>query len=395
MYGDFFLVDGDHSPLRTASRLPLGETAGRNEAWLRDMLLAHPELLPVRDIDAGFGPLVPLCRELRTEAGPLDLAFINPSGRLTLVECKLWRNPEARRKVVAQALDYASAISRWSYSDLQRQVSQATGLHGNVPFDLVRALHPQIVESQFVDAAARSLKAGRFLLLIAGDGIREDVESLAEYINRNTASDFTLGLVEVAIYAFDDGTLAVQPRTIARTRTIDRMLVSRQGSVLAEADSESLLSKTLTTVETSKQAEYSDWWAPVIAAPLDDPDQDPPKLYWPNHVRVQLPWPQAWITAYRFGGPTGVIGVSTAGRKGSDQSMLKRLEPQMDSILETLPPGFEYRPTASGDGMAIQIIRPCSDFNSDSQMQTWAADMINQLVNALRPALKSAVIEAT
>ena len=53
----------------------------------------------------GCATLTPLCTELRTEAGALDIAFINQFGRLTLVECKLWRNPEARRKVVAQALD--------------------------------------------------------------------------------------------------------------------------------------------------------------------------------------------------------------------------------------------------------------------------------------------------
>ena len=108
------LLERDGSPAVRAERLAFGETAGRNEAWLRDTLFAYPDLLPLRDIDPSFGPLTPLVTELRTEAGPLDIAFINQFGRLTLVECKLWRNPEARRKVVAQALDYARAVSRWS-----------------------------------------------------------------------------------------------------------------------------------------------------------------------------------------------------------------------------------------------------------------------------------------
>ena len=168
MYGDFFFLERETEAAVRAERLAFGETSGRNEAWLRDTLFAHPELLPVREIDPAFVPLIPLCKELRTEAGPLDAAFINPHGRLTLVECKLWRNPEARRKVVAQVLDYARAISRWSYSDLQRQVSAATGKKGNIPYESARVFAPSLQESRFVDDTYNAMRSGRFLLLIAG-----------------------------------------------------------------------------------------------------------------------------------------------------------------------------------------------------------------------------------
>ena len=146
VFGDFFLVEREGADPVRGERLAFGETNGRNEAWLRDTLFDHPGLLPLKDIDPAYGPLTPLCTELRTEAGPLDIAFINPFGRLTLVECKLWRNPQARREVVAQVLHYAQAISRWSYSDLQRQVSIATGRTGNAPYELVKASQPDLVE---------------------------------------------------------------------------------------------------------------------------------------------------------------------------------------------------------------------------------------------------------
>ena len=152
MFGDFLLIDGSGSEASRVQRLPLGDTGGRNEAWLRDTLFQHPELLPIGELDASFGPLLPLCRELRTEAGPVDVAYVNPAGRITLVECKLWRNPEARRKVVAQILDYARALVRWSYSDLQRQVSMASERRGNIPFELARSADPALIEHQFVDA---------------------------------------------------------------------------------------------------------------------------------------------------------------------------------------------------------------------------------------------------
>src|SRR5829696_1749125 len=191
MYGDMFLIERPGRPVSRARKVPLGDTRGRNEAWLQELLFSQPDILPVSNIDASFGPLLPLCRELRTEAGPVDLAFINATGRLTLVECKLWRNPEARRKVVAQVLDYARAISKWSYADLQRQVSIATGKQGNLPFERAQAVNPTLVEHHFADAVMRTLRSGRFLLLIAGDGIREDVGALAELIHRNAAMGFS------------------------------------------------------------------------------------------------------------------------------------------------------------------------------------------------------------
>ena len=104
MYADALIIQHADGSTLNAQRLPLGETAGHDEAWLRDQLFDNPQCLPVNDLDPSFGPLIPLCRELRTEAGPVDIAYINQHGLLTLVECKLWRNPEARRKVVAQVI---------------------------------------------------------------------------------------------------------------------------------------------------------------------------------------------------------------------------------------------------------------------------------------------------
>jgi len=67
-----------------------------------------------------------LCRELTLpSAGSLDNLFITREGQLVLVEAKLWRNPEARRKVVAQALDYAAAVFRMSYGELESAVLKA------------------------------------------------------------------------------------------------------------------------------------------------------------------------------------------------------------------------------------------------------------------------------
>lgn len=401
MYGDLLLLEHDDQPVMRAERLAFGETSGRNEAWLRDTLLSHPDLLPIRDIDASYGPLIPLCRELNTPGGRIDCTFINQNGLLTLVECKLWRNPEARRKVVAQVLDYARALSQWSYSDLQRQVASATGRKGNVPYDIVSQYHRDLVEQNFIDSAARSMRAGRFLLLIAGDGIREDVGAMAELINRNAALSFSFGLVEIALYGLDNGGVAIQPRTVARTKLIERTVVLvRDATGTATAVDEEFMAPQQVEAadlainplgESPKQAEYRKWWQAVIDSPLDDPDQEPPKLYWPNYLRAALPWPNTWIWIYRAGGAEGSVGVCIHGRKGADQELLNALSPEKTAILAELPPGSEYRGFDKDPSRyTYTAVKRQNEFRDDVEMKSWLADTINKFVNAIRPRAERA-----
>ena len=58
----------------------------------------------------GFSPPRTVGREVLTAAGLIDVLYVSPAGLVTIVETKLWRNPEARREVVGQILDYAKEL---------------------------------------------------------------------------------------------------------------------------------------------------------------------------------------------------------------------------------------------------------------------------------------------
>ncbi|MBY5924754.1 MULTISPECIES: hypothetical protein [unclassified Halomonas] len=386
-YGNILLRQHSGEAFTTATRAPLGFTNSRNEAWLRDLLAAHPDLLPIEEVDPSFGPLVSLCTELSTEAGPVDAAFISPSGRLTLVECKLWRNPEARRKVIAQILDYARAVSQWSYADLQRQVAAATGLKGNVPFEAARRLKPDLDEAAFVDAAARALREGRFLLLIAGDGIREGVTSMAELITRNATLGFSFGLVEVALYEFGDQGLAVQPRVVAKTETIERTFIYVQKNDSGELrdaidDSETAASGNSVTV-TEERA----WWDPLTHTLFDDPEQTPPTYRYPNHVKASLPVQGIWLTAYRSMGD-GICGVFLSGKKTELPRVLDQLNEEREQILAELPGGTMDRLQGDPERLGFASYAQLEDFTNDDECRTWLAQQLNHFANTFRPRLK-------
>jgi len=206
----------------------VGETAIYNEEWLKNVLFDHPELLPINEIEPVFTPITPVCKELNTPAGPIDLLYLNERGMLTLVECKLWRNSEARREVVGQLLDYAKEFSRWSYEDLQSAVQKVLGRTGNVLFDIARGMEKDIDEAEFVDNVSRNLKRGRFLLMIVGDGIRESVENIANFLQEHSGLHFTFSLVELALFNLPEklgGGFLAQPRVITRTVEIERAVI--------------------------------------------------------------------------------------------------------------------------------------------------------------------------
>ena len=160
-----------------------------NEDWIQKLIHNNPDILPISEIDTGFTPAISIGREVSTTVGYIDNLFISPDGYLTIVETKLWRNPEARREVVGQILDYAKELNKWTYTDLDNAVKQYNQLYSNNSDGLLATVrkHTELDEADerfFIDNISKNLKRGRFLLLIVGDGIRESVEDMVEYLTQ-------------------------------------------------------------------------------------------------------------------------------------------------------------------------------------------------------------------
>ncbi len=178
-----------------------GGAEGRiDEETLRDLLFEHPRALPIAEIDASYDGLLPVCRELSTPAGFVDALYVNRMGNLTLAGFKLWRNPQARRELIGQILDYAKDLASWHCEDLQREVLRALKLPGNVLWELVVRADPTVGEAAFVDNVTRPLRRGEFLMLIVGDGIREGAANIVEFVQRHSGLHFNLALVEAALW---------------------------------------------------------------------------------------------------------------------------------------------------------------------------------------------------
>jgi hypothetical protein len=225
---------------------------------------------------------------------------VTPSGLPVLVACKLWRNPEARREVVSQILDYAKELSRWSSSDVQREVSHRLKRDGNPLLDIVRKVDPEIDEREFNDALTKNLRRGRFLLLIVGNGIREGVEAIAEYLRLHAGLRFSLGLVELPIYCMPNGDRLVVPRVLARTHLIERNVVAVPDGYMVEAEDGGSVAEI--DPDRAVLAEQSlRFWTEFIDdyLKLDDPEQQKPRPARLGYISLSLPAPVSWLTVYR------------------------------------------------------------------------------------------------
>lgn len=221
------MLVGPEGQVTALRRLELGrgdEDRGRREAFVQNLVHEHPELIPMAEIEPAFSPLISVCRELETAAGYIDNLWLTPWGGLVVGECKLVRNPQARREVVAQALDYGRALAGWSYGELERAVGAALKRPGVRLWEFVSEL-TDLDEPQFVDAVERRLRMGRVLLLIIGDGIQEGVEALTEHLQLHAGLHVGLALVDLSLWQGSDGGLLVVPRVPMKTVLIERGIV--------------------------------------------------------------------------------------------------------------------------------------------------------------------------
>lgn len=222
--------DGTLIPLE---RIPLRETLIK-EHFPQDLIRRNPDLLPVAELEPTFAPLITVGWEVdASPAGSIDLLCINRDGRLTIVETKLWRNPQALRDVVSQVIDYASQVSRWSYEDLEQRVvaynQQFRGSAMGLFETLVQETGDEgLDEAHFVDRVTTHLRRGRMLLAVAGDGIQQRLEDITSYLQITPSLHFTLMLVEMQFYRLpgEEGRMLVVPQLVLRSREVERAVVT-------------------------------------------------------------------------------------------------------------------------------------------------------------------------
>jgi hypothetical protein len=133
-------------------------------------------------------------------AGSLDILNVDETGLPIAVEAKLARNPQSRREVVAQVLDYVSVLRKLTVDELDDLVK------GALTEALQKLVGPERVMS-VRKKCGMSLRAGHVRFVIAVDSAGEDLIRNVQ----NIADRYDVRLV--CITKFDKGRILV-PRIL-------------------------------------------------------------------------------------------------------------------------------------------------------------------------------------
>ncbi len=167
----------------------------KNEAHLQELLVADPCRVPGVTLDAYT------TAELPTSAGPIDVCIVELDGSLTVVECKLAASWEARRMVIGQVVDYASAIWNDGEASFLRRWTRRGGV------DLA-----QVLTAEALDALKRNITEACINLCLAVDSIDNDLRRLVEYLNEVTLDNVHVTALQLA-YAKHEGLEMLIPTT--------------------------------------------------------------------------------------------------------------------------------------------------------------------------------------
>ena len=386
--------DGTALPLQ---RLPLSASVDGqiDEVWLQKALYRAPESLPLKEIDPHIGPLIPICMELATEAGPADILYVTPTGNIVLVETKLWRNPEARRQVVGQILDYAKQLTGWSYEDLDARAGTAAGTSAGHMAKKLKESYPGTDEAQFVDGVRRSLATGDFLLLIVGDGIRFGAEALVTFLEQFGNLRFGLALVEVAIYRLPNGSTLMQPRVLAKTEILERtMLIGPTGPISFQQAAQV---EDTTEANAGQREWFITFWREYLSK-LRLPDatlmpREPAKST--NQYFAMPPSGNlAWLSAY-IAQSSGKAGVYLTFAKAYDDGpeIYDYLLASRQEIEDELGVALSW--DRAGNKVYIGVPRPTySDLNNPQDRErviTYLAEMTSKMISCFKPRLEVAI----
>lgn len=399
-YADSVLITNDGKAVSLERKPLVGEGESLfSEKWLQHVLFANPRALPTAEITPRLGTLIPICMELQTGAGPADLLYVTSGGQVVLVETKLWRNPEARREVVAQILDYAKQLAGWNYEDLAREVARATGQGSEHLLLRVRQDATAFDEANFVDGINRCLKSGDFLLLIVGDGIRLGAEALVGFLQQYGSLRFDLALIEVAVFTLPGGNTLLQPRVLAKTEVLQRtVLIGPSGPL----EFEQVAAAEDTEPRNNAQSELlRGFWIEFMNKLVLD-DQTQPRQPPAKSTNQFFPMPpggaSAWVSTYlaQAAGKAGVyLTCSKSFPRASEY--FDRLMAERNEIEETVGKTLDWSRTAEKFYISAPDIKmgDLSNLAIRQELIADLADTTRRFINAFRHRLDGYSREST
>jgi hypothetical protein len=172
------------------------------ESELQKLLVESPSLVTIDEIREGVSSLVYAVSEFGLPgSGSTDVLAFTSQGDIAVIECKLAANPEIKRKVIGQILEYAAYLWKMSYEQVDNRIQQ---LKGKSLAELIaESIAGEWDEELFRDGVRQTLENGSFILVIVVDEINEELRRIVRYLNECSKSAFSLHALEMNRFQAD------------------------------------------------------------------------------------------------------------------------------------------------------------------------------------------------
>lgn len=202
------------------------------EDILQRSLAELPELIPLESVSDEPISHLTIGTEWPAGTGSADVVLVGSDAVLTIVETKLSRNPEARRTVIAQLLEYAAYLSEWTIHDIRRRADEFFQSDANAldyeSFE--EALKAFLEDSdtgldEFQGEVEQNLRQGSMRLIVAVDELGEQALKIVTFLN--SYSSFDIFLLQIAAYEESDGREVFVPTLHGYARKTSRSRVRK------------------------------------------------------------------------------------------------------------------------------------------------------------------------
>lgn len=185
-----------------------------NEGKLQHILYESPEVIPITSLgEEKLQPKVFVREAGLPGSGSTDLIGVDEQGGITIIECKLAANPDIRRKVVGQLLEYAAFLWTMDYEQFDRTCCRAEKWQDRHLVDVMReridADSIEWSEELFISGVTDNLKSGNFTLIIAVDRLNDELRRIIEYLNSRGPGTPKISALEVLQFEAGDTQLLV------------------------------------------------------------------------------------------------------------------------------------------------------------------------------------------
>jgi hypothetical protein len=197
---------------------PVSAAEFAKEEDLELVLVGCPSLV-VRDEEEATAPVKFVARQVKLEAGELDILLVDGTGLPIVVEVKLKKNGESRREVVAQAIDYISSLTELTVDELDRQVG------GKLEAALRELAGTDVSKFDLLwNQVGANLRDGRARIIIAMDNAPDDLQRILRFLAR---LEIDVQLVTISHYLSSGAGDVFVPQILVSQHTVDALPCQR------------------------------------------------------------------------------------------------------------------------------------------------------------------------